>query len=161
MTTAPKPLPLLDDARPHWDAAREGNYLLQRCRECQTYLVPPVYDCFHCHAGAQALEWAEVSGRGTLHTFNIYHRAYHPGFADEVPYNTAIVELAEGPLVTTRIVDCANDDLAVGMSVQVTFVDHNGTPDIRLPVFAPDRGTTDDIDTSSREPARNRDGETP
>ena len=136
--TAPKPLPVTGEAVEYWDAARNDCYLLQHCSACGIYLVPPVYDCFTCHAGAEKLEWAEASGRGTLHTFNIYHRAYHPGFVDEIPYNTAIVELAEGPLVTTRIVGCANDELTVGMPVRVSFVDHNDSPDIRLPVFFPD-----------------------
>jgi uncharacterized OB-fold protein len=33
----------------------------------------------------------------------IYHVAYHPAFADRIPYNVAIVELEEGPRLITNI----------------------------------------------------------
>lgn len=135
--SALKPVPDIYGCEPHWDGARRGLYLVQRCLTCETYLTPPVYDCHHCHSGAEHLGWAEVCGRGTVHTFNVYHRAYHPGFAMDVPYNTAIVELEEGLMVATRIVGCANDEIWVGMPVQVIFIDHDGSSDVRLPVFVP------------------------
>ncbi len=34
----------------------------------------------------------------------IYHTAFHPWFAGRVPYNVAIVELAEGPRMITNLV---------------------------------------------------------
>ncbi len=78
----------------------------QYCTACHTYLSPPAYDCAVCHSGPEHISWQEVSGRGTVHTFNVYHRPYHPGFEEDLPYNTAIVELDEGPLVASRITGC-------------------------------------------------------
>ena len=137
---APKPLPDTSDEMAHfWDRARTGVLVQQYCTACHTYLAPPAYDCVECHSGSDHIIWQEVSGRGTVHTFNVYHRPYHPGFADDLPYNTAIVELDEGPFFATRITGCDNRELTVGMPVTVAFVEHNGDPDVRIPLFTPER----------------------
>jgi uncharacterized OB-fold protein len=34
----------------------------------------------------------------------VYHRAFHPAFADRVPYNVVVVELAEGPRLISNVV---------------------------------------------------------
>jgi uncharacterized OB-fold protein len=47
----------------------------------------------------------------------------------------AVVELDEGPLMLTNIVDCAPDEVKVGMAVEVTFVD--ATDEITLYPFRP------------------------
>jgi uncharacterized OB-fold protein len=78
-----------------------------------------------------------VSGRGTLFSYVIYHRPYHPGFKGELPYNVSIVELEEGPRMVTNIVGIANDELRIGMPVEVIFDDV--TEDVTLPKFQPSR----------------------
>jgi uncharacterized OB-fold protein len=122
-----------------WERARAGELVQQYCAACQTYLSPPAYDCLECHSGPEQIIWRGVSGRGTVHTFNVYHRPYHPGFEEDLPYNTAIVELEEGPMVAARITGCDNSEITVGMPVTVTFVDHNGDPELLIPMFMPDR----------------------
>jgi hypothetical protein len=72
--------------------------------------------------GSQQLQWAEASGRGSVHTFGIVHHVSHPGFKDEAPYNVAVVELEEGPRLNTHIVGCSNTAIQVGMAVDVDFV---------------------------------------
>jgi uncharacterized OB-fold protein len=47
----------------------------------------------------------------------------------------AIVELAEGPHITTNIVGCKLEDLKVNMPVVASFADV--TPDITLVKFRP------------------------
>jgi uncharacterized OB-fold protein len=79
--------------------------------------------------------WVKVSGRGKLYTWTIIHQRYHPGFTEEVPYNVAIVELDDGPRLFTNIVGCENEDLHVGMEVEVVFDDV--TEEISLPRFKP------------------------
>ena len=49
------------------------------------------------------------------------HQVLHPGFKDEVPYNVVQVELAEGPRIMSNIVGTPNDQIKVGMKVQVYF----------------------------------------
>jgi uncharacterized OB-fold protein len=55
-----------------------------------------------------------------------------------VPYNVAFVELAEGPRVISNVVGVKNDDLHIGMPVQVVFEDVNDQ--ISLPKFRPVSG---------------------
>jgi hypothetical protein len=69
------------------------------------------------------VEWAEASGRGTIHTFTVIHQQGMPGWRDETPYVAAIIDLAEGPRMTSTVVDTKPADVSIGMDVEVTFVD--------------------------------------
>jgi uncharacterized OB-fold protein len=80
-------------------------------------------------------EWTEVSGRGRVYTWTTIYQRYHAGFAGDLPYNVAMVELEEGPRLITNIIDCDNEDLRIGMSVQVAFEDV--TEEVSLPRFRP------------------------
>ena len=56
-----------------------------------------------------------VSGKGRLYSYTIAQAPTHPAFADDVPYVIAIVELAEGPHITTNLVGCQPDRVTIGM----------------------------------------------
>jgi uncharacterized OB-fold protein len=131
MTTQPLPVPN-DIDRPFWDAAREGRLAIQRCATCGRYQHPPTVTCPAC-GGAPA--WGDASGEGVVHTFTVFHRAYHPAFVDDLPYNVSIVRLAEGPLILSSVVGVAADELEVGMAVSVVF--DRVSESITLPRFAP------------------------
>ena len=72
----------------------------------------------------------------TLHTFTVARRPTHPAFEGTEPYVVAIVELAEGPRVTGNLVDCAVDDVHVGMAVELVW-DEPDDDGIRLPLWHP------------------------
>jgi hypothetical protein len=72
-----------------------------------------------------------VSGRGTVHTYTVVHRAFHPWFVERVPYVVALVDLDEGPRLMTNIV-AEPETVAIGTRVDVTFERHG---DITLPLF--------------------------
>ena len=57
------------------------------------------------------------------------------GFAQDVPYILALVELDEGVKMFTNIVDCEPSNVQIGMSVEVTFVQANNQ--ISVPYFKP------------------------
>ena len=103
---------------PFWEAIDRGELVLARCTACGTH-YPSSQACTACGAGADALEWVRASGRGTIRTFAVFHRAYHPFFAQLVPYNVAVVTLEEGPDLLTNVVGCRNEELAVGMRVRI------------------------------------------
>lgn len=133
--------------RPYWDATAAGRLDLQACAACGERPFPPRLTCPAC--GSRDLAWSTVSGRGRVHTFTVVHRAPHPSFADEVPFVVAVVELDEGPRLTTNIVDCSPSDVTIGIPVEVTFLPL-GDGDVTLPVFRPsipvdvDRGESSD-----------------
>lgn len=97
----PKPEPT-DLSRPFWDALREGHLVVQRCN-CGHAFLPARRHCPACLEPDPA--WERASGKGTLVSWVVYHTAYHPAFEARLPYNVALVQLAEGPRLLTNIVD--------------------------------------------------------
>ena len=57
------------------------------------------------------------------------------GFAEDVPYILALVELEEGVKMFTNLVDCDPREVAIGMAVEVTFVRANDR--VTVPYFKP------------------------
>jgi uncharacterized OB-fold protein len=54
-----------------------------------------------------------------LKSWVVYHIAYHEAFRERLPYNVAIVELAEGPRLITNIID---DNALLSAEAPVRFV---------------------------------------
>lgn len=129
-----KPVPVADaESKPYFDGAREGKLMLMHCRACGTWRMPSRDRCDACWS--LDTEWAQASGRGTVYTFGIMHQLYNPGFAAEIPYNVAVVELEEGPRLTTNIIGCPNDQIRVDMPVEVVF--EPAGADVAIPKFRP------------------------
>lgn len=127
-----KPLPRVTPAMtPFWDAASQGRLLVQRCSNCGTHGFPALEICTSCLSAS--LEWIETSGRASLFSFVVMHHAYHPGFADDVPYAVVDVLLEEGIHMISRVFDVTPDDLAIGMELEVAF-EPTDAP-VALPVF--------------------------
>lgn len=127
-----KPLPVLtDENRPFWEACRAGNLALQRCGQCAHFRYPISHCCPRCLSTDFA--WTPLSGRGSVFSYVVFHRAYHPGFKDDVPYNVALVQLEEGPRMYSNIVGVPNDQVRIGDAVEVVF--EPATPDITIPRF--------------------------
>jgi uncharacterized OB-fold protein len=80
-------------------------------------------------------EWAEASGAATLVSWVTYHMSYHPFFADKVPYQVAVVELAEGPRMIAPL-ELGDRAPAIDMALQVE-IRHDGGE--WIPVFVPGR----------------------
>jgi uncharacterized OB-fold protein len=127
----PRPRPT-EVTRPFWEATAQGRFLIQRCDACKTAQFYPKVSCTTC--GSQQLSWEDASGRGTVFTFSIARRPTHPAFNEAGEYVVAIVELAEGPHVTTNIVGCDPEEVEVGLPVEVVF-DTVGEDGIAVPVF--------------------------
>ena len=129
-----KPLPVPSpESKPFWDACRRHELRLPRCSTCRAYWFPPSGVCPECLS--DQFEWALASGRGEVFSFVVMHRVYHKGFADDVPYPVALVALEEGPHFLSNVVDCALDQIRIGMPVQVVFDDV--TDEHTLPKFRP------------------------
>ena len=130
----PKPLPQPTPVtQPFWDAAKERRLSIQRCASCNRYVFYPRPLCPYC--GSAELTWTDVSGRGVVYSYTIARRATMRAFAEEVPYVIAIVELTEGPHMTTHIVDCEPEAVTIGMPVEATFEDAND--EVTLVKFRP------------------------
>ena len=120
----------------YWEKANQHELWIRKCDDCgETYFYPR--DISPCCFSKQT-SWVRASGRATLHTFAIVHRAPTEQFADDAPYITAIVELEEGPRMPTNIVGVVEptpDKLRIGMPLEVVFEDVSDV--ISLPKFQP------------------------
>jgi uncharacterized OB-fold protein len=117
-----KPIPQPEpNSAPFWEGARQGRLMLPRCTNCNRVHWYPRLLCPFCHA--REIEWIEASGEGRVHTFAVQHRAFG-GWAEEVPFVTAYIDLNEGDRMFTvlRGVDSAKPTLDwVGAKVHVEF----------------------------------------
>lgn len=115
----PRPAPGPLEA-PFWDGCKEGELRIQRCEDCGTYRHHPRPRCPEC--GSANATWSRVRGRGEVWTWTICHPPVLPAFAERAPYNAVVVRLEEGPFLVSNLVGVPDDELAVGMPVEVTFV---------------------------------------
>jgi uncharacterized OB-fold protein len=124
------PLPAIDpDSKPFWDGARRGELLIQRCTSCGRWQFYPRLRCIHC--GGDAL-WVAASGAGRVYSYTVVHRAAHEALASAVPYVVALIDLAEGPRMMSRL-RVPPDDARIGLDVRVAF--ERISDEVTLPIF--------------------------
>jgi uncharacterized protein len=104
--------------KPYWDELSNGRLTFQHCRHCSANWLPGREECPSCLE--EDWEWRPASGQARLVSWVVFHRAFHPAFADRVPYNVAIVELVEGPRLITNIV--VDDAEALVIDQPLVFV---------------------------------------
>src|SRR3990167_3899809 len=131
----PVPVPL-NFSKPFWDAARTGVFMLQYCPVAKKYQFYP--RPVSVYTGKRNLEWRPATGKGTIYTYTITHRAPAP-FKKVPPYIVATVELAEKVRVISNVINCSVDQVRIGMPVRVAWV--KISEDFMYPVFEPDRQT--------------------
>jgi hypothetical protein len=121
MSDYAKPIPEADEeSAPFYEGARRHELMLMRCDGCGAYRLPSRPRCPDCWSTQTS--WVAASGRGTLYSYGIMHQKF-PGFAEEGPYNYAVVELDEGPRIVSNIVDVPAAELRVDMPVQAVYDD--------------------------------------
>ncbi|SAI59353.1 Predicted nucleic-acid-binding protein containing a Zn-ribbon [Bordetella ansorpii] len=108
------------------DLLSQGQFQIQRCQGCKQAVFYPRAICPHC--GDPRLDWFTPSGKGTVYSTTVVRRRAEQGG----DYNVALVDLAEGPRMMSRVDGIAPDAVKIGMAVQVQLVD---TPDGKLVVF--------------------------
>jgi hypothetical protein len=129
----------------YFEAAREHKLMLKKCASCNLLRYPPGSACPWC----MSLEanWQQVSGKGTIYSYEIVVHSIQPGFREVAPYPIVIVELdeqrgvptaQEGVRLLANLVDAqfnpeAEANVAIGKRVEVVF--HDISPDFTLPQF--------------------------
>ena len=86
------------------------------CPHCDAKIFPPRDVCPNC-AGEAKTTFA-FSGRGEVYSFTTI---YDPpeGYEGNAPYTVAIVKLEEGPMVTAQLTDINNDQVDIGLPVEM------------------------------------------
>jgi uncharacterized protein len=131
-----KPVPQADGTtRPFWESLKAHQMKLQKCNDTgKFFFYPRGLSPFTL---SDNISWEPVSGRGVIHAFTIVHQNRAPGFADEIPYVVAMVELEEGPRMMSNIIDVEADPehVKIGMPVEIVYDDI--TDEVTLPKFRP------------------------
>jgi uncharacterized OB-fold protein len=91
-------LPVCDeDALPFYEATKRGELCIQRCVDTGRWVFPP--RPLSPHGDHRPLEWAPVSGRGTIWSYVVPHPPLLPAFAALAPFNVIQVALDEDPTI--------------------------------------------------------------
>jgi uncharacterized protein len=129
-----KPLPMSNNEdKGFWEGIKQHRPVCQRCTQCGTWLWHPLVQCPQCLSFA--LGYDEITGRGKVLSYSIVRYNPSPVWADAVPFVLATVEMEEGVRMKFHLVNCAPDDVKVGMSVRMIFKDV--TDEWTLPQFEP------------------------
>ena len=128
--TRPQP-PVNRDNAFFWEGVAAGELRIQRCSDCATLRHPPRPMCGACRSTA----WDTVvaSGRGEVYSYAIHHHPQLPGI--ELPLTVILVALDEGVRFVSTLTDAGEDDVHVGMPVEVVFSDV--VDELTLPLFRP------------------------
>lgn len=104
-----------------------GEFYIQRCDACTQHVFYPRICCPHC--GLPQLSWIKPSGRGIVYSTSVPR-------SQEGTWNIALVDLAEGPRMMTRVVGIAPEAVAIGMAVEafIGTIDSDSGP---LVLFRP------------------------
>ena len=121
------------EEKPFWDGCKEHKLILQRCDDCSKVIYPIGPTCPHCQSNKYT--WTQMSGRGRVHNFVIYHKPWVPYYKDKVPYALVQVEIEEGPRLTTNLFDVPVKDVKIGMEVEATW--EKLTDEVTLIQFKP------------------------
>lgn len=127
-----KPLPAItDENRGFWEGAKRGKLRMQKCLACAHIRYPISHVCPKCLAYES--EWTDLSGRGEVFSYVVFHQLYNKAFEKDIPYNVALVQLEEGPRMYGNIVGVDNDAVRIGDKVEAVF--DPVTPEVTIPRF--------------------------
>ena len=104
-----------------------GRFMLQRSRETGRYIFYP--RVAEPGTGCTDLEWVEASGSGTVYSTTVIRQK-----SPTPSYNLALVDLAEGPRMMSRVEGIAPEQVRIGMRVSAKIIRENDLP---LLVFEP------------------------
>lgn len=132
MSDYAKPLPTItDENREFWEGAKRGKLRMQKCNSCGHIRYPISHACPKCLS--YEFGWADLSGRGEVFSYVVFHQLYNKAFEKDIPYNVALVQLEEGPRMFSNVVGVDNDAVKIGDKVEVAF--DSVTPEVTIPRF--------------------------
>ena len=120
----------MNDIRPELEYRAflaQGRFMLQRCRDSARYLFYP--RIAEPVTGSTNLEWVAGSGRGTVYSTTVVRQK-----PPAPNYNVALIELAEGPRMMSRVIGLPPEEVRIGMPVMAKIISEDGQP---IVVFEP------------------------
>ena len=108
---------------PFWAAAAQHRLVVPRCTRCGTFRFPPSPFCWRCQA--QAVDWVERPGGGTIYSYTIVWHPVLPDLADSVPFAPVVVELPDTDHVRVvgALTEATTAVARVGLDVELVWRD--------------------------------------
>jgi uncharacterized OB-fold protein len=102
----------------HWRLNPQRYQLVgEVCPTCNGKIFPPRDVCPYCAEQARQPEF-QFSGRGEVYSYTTVHKPPE-GYEEMAPYTVALVKLEEGPLITAQLTDVTNDEVEIGLPVEM------------------------------------------
>lgn len=106
----------------------EKKLMASRCHQCGAIELPPRPICTKCNG--HEIEWVELAGKGKIVSFTVIGvgpwTMISEGYDREHPYCSGIIEVEEGPRISTQIlgVDVNKpENIKIGTPVTADFVE--------------------------------------
>jgi uncharacterized protein len=106
-----------------------GRFAIQRCSACAHRFFVPRVLCPRC--GSAEHDWVDVSGEGVVYSTTTLRRSVKDGG----DLNLALVDLAEGPRMLSRVGGLPPERVHIGLRVRARIA--AGTDGAPLVVFDP------------------------
>jgi hypothetical protein len=102
----------------------QGKFMIQRSKSTGTYVFYPRVSA--PGTGESDLEWVEVGGDGVVYSTTVVHNRPEKGG----DYNIALIDLAEGPRMMSRVVGVEPAAVRIGMKVRARVGELDGAPQV-------------------------------
>lgn len=101
----------------HWRLRKQRYALVgEICPHCNAKIFPPRDVCPEC--GGEAKTAYTFSGKGEVYSYTRMGNA-PAGFEEQSPYTVALIKLEEGPIVTAQLTDLGDQQVEIGMPVEM------------------------------------------
>jgi uncharacterized OB-fold protein len=99
----------------------QGRFMIQRSKSSGAHVFYP--RAVAPGTGARDLEWVQACGRGVVYSTTVVRKK-----PPEPSYNVALIDLAEGPRMMSRVEGLDPAAVAIGMAVQARIIEQDGEP---------------------------------
>ena len=110
-----------DFTKPFWDATRNHELVIPRCKNHDGFFFYPRELCPVCLSSD--LEWAKVTGKGRVYAYTVVYQPNDPLFAEDTPYTYAVIQLDEGARMISNVIGIDPNDVEIDMRVEAVFED--------------------------------------
>ena len=100
----------------------QGRFMIQRSASTGKHVFFP--RPFVPGTGETDLDWVEATGEGTVYATTVNRRSPDKGGS----FNVALIDLAEGPRMMSRVVGIPPEEVKIGMKVRARIEHLNGAP---------------------------------
>jgi hydroxymethylglutaryl-CoA synthase len=88
-----------------------------QCQECGTIQFPPQRICVFCRAKDKGVDYKFADKKGIIFTFSKDYISINP----DPPTLVVVIDFDGGGRMVTRLTDCDEEDIQIGMPVEMTF----------------------------------------